>query len=430
MKLMNTPMHSNKSENLIDEEQNKQQNVNINDFFNEKNAQSSGETLIIKIENYPIIFIAGSIFLLMTLIAIFSTFIFYFRIFLFLLGILLSLILLYIFVHKIILIKDSFNKKILIKVLNFLSLTKMKFSTDLENLHFYVNSEVTTTEDGDRYTTHRLFIINDYKNLVGLDLNESNIKQKPVKCIYNFKSPRLGNYNYTQTDIALNDFVGSSKNYKNPLLFDINTYLEESKKIKPDFRIKMKYIKFSEHFFTYYPDAYKYSISNFSTIDSCFFFISYSCEFLLILFFCTGILVSIEEKFYFGILITIAAVILIHLLVYSLYKCCKFCNENLLRIDFIYSKDYERIFIGVVNYNETKYINTFELQKNNISKFIYERAGSSSKFNLKVLLQNNEIKHICTMKKQSEDELEGLVCFLNGEFIAHTNQGLSSYEQI
>ena len=121
--------------------------------------------------------------------------------------------------------------------------------------------------------------------------------------------------------------------------------------------------------------------------------------------------------------------VLFHLLVYFLYKCCKSSKENVLRIDFIYSKDFERIFIGVVKYTETKYIKTFELQKNDINKFIYERVGDIN-FNLAVLLKNDKLHQICTLKKQREDELEGLICFLNGEFIGHTNHNVNSYEQI
>jgi hypothetical protein len=69
------------------------------------------------------------------------------------------------------------------------------------------------------------------------------------------------------------------------------------------------------------------------------------------------------------------------------------------------------------------------LQKNDINKFIYEREKDIN-FNLKVLLKNDKLHQICTLKKQREDEFEGLICFLNGEFIGHTNHIVNSYEQI
>ena len=124
--------------------------------------------------------------------------------------------------------------------------------------------------------------------------------------------------------------------------------------------------------------------------------------------------------------------IIINLILYSLYKCCKYCKENILRIDFIKSKNLNSIFIGVVKYNKTKYVNTFEFQKDNINKFIYEREGdsNSTNFNLKVLFKNEESQQICTLEKQTQNELEALICYLNGEFMNTTNPGPNSYEQI
>ena len=389
----------------------------------------SEETFIIKFQNWPFIFIAAFWFIFLNLLAISGNFDLYYKIFLSSVGVIFLLIFLFIVVHKIIIIKDSLNKKILIKIVNYLCLTKKKLNFDLGNIHFYVNSELQVPEDGPSYTTHRLFIINDYKNLVGIDLNESNIKQKPIKCIYYFRSPELGNYNYKQFENALNNFVGSPKNYKNPLLFDINNYLEESKKIKSDFRQQIKFIKFSEHFFTYYPKGYKYSFMHLSTFDNCLFYFIYCVDLMLIFSIFIAVYISIEIKNFLVLLIIILVCVVFHLLIYCLYKCCKSSKENILRIDFIYSKDFERIFIGVVKYTKTKYIKTIELQKNDISKFISERVDDIN-FYLKVLLKNDKKEYICTLEKQREDELEGLICFLNGEIIAHTKHNVNSYEQI
>ena len=363
MELMNTPIHSNKKENLIEAEQNTPQNVNINQYFTPTDAHLSEETFIIKFQNWPFIFIGAFCFIFLNLFAIFVDLYLYYKIFLSSVGVILLLIFLFIVVHKIIIIKDSLNKKILIKIVNYLCLTKKKLNFDLGNIHFYVNSELQVSDDGDRYTNHRLFIINDYKNLVGIDLNESNIKQKPIKCIYYFRSPELGNYNYKQFENALNNFVGSPKNYKNPLLFDINNYLEGSKKIKPDFRQKIKFIKFSEHFFTYYPKGYKYSFMHLSTFDNCLFYFIYCVDLMLIFSIFIAVYISIEIKNFLVLLIIILVCVVFHLLIYCLYKCCKSSKENILRIDFIYSKDFERIFIGVVKYTQTEYIKTIELQK-------------------------------------------------------------------
>jgi hypothetical protein len=113
----------------------------------------------------------------LNLLAIVCNFDLYYKIFLSSVGAILILSFLFIVVNKIIIIKDSLNKKILIIIVNYLCLTKKKLNFDLENIHFYVNSELQVPDDGPSYTTHRLFIINDYQNLVGIDLSESNIKK-------------------------------------------------------------------------------------------------------------------------------------------------------------------------------------------------------------------------------------------------------------
>ena len=56
--------------------------------------------------------------------------------------------------------------------------------------------------------------------------------------------------------------------------------------------------------------------------------------------------------------------IIIHTLIFLLAKCCFTCCGHNSRIDFIFSKDFERIFIGIVNYNEESYTHTFEYQMN------------------------------------------------------------------
>ena len=148
------------------------------------------------------------------------------RILIVLIGILLEIILLIYYRKKIVLLKDESNKKLLIKVINFLCCDIKKINLDLENIHFYAETLGITGEE-----THNLFIINDFKNLVDIDLDESNIKQKPVKYLYSFKSINLGKYKKS-SDLSdvLNDFVGSPRDYKNPLFFNIKEYIKKEQK--------------------------------------------------------------------------------------------------------------------------------------------------------------------------------------------------------
>ena len=279
----------------------------------------------------------------------------------------------------------------------------MKLNFDLENIHFYIQSVVYDDDSDEGHTTYRLFIINNYKNLVGIDLNESNIKQKPAKCFYSFKRPILGGYKDKQFQQVLNDFVDSSRDYKNSL-YD------------------RKCVKFSEYFFSYYLKEYQES-----RCDSKFGL--YCFENILVLISIMLFISCIDSKFYIGILLVLLGDIIINLIIYFLYKCCKYYNDNILRIDFIKSKDFNRIFIGVVKYTETQYVNTFEFQKDNIDIFIYETEGN---FNLKVIFKNNDKKsqQICALKNQTQNQLEALIRYLNGEFMKTINPGLNSYEQI
>ena len=89
-------------------------------------------------------------------------------------------------------------------------------------------------------------------------------------------------------------------------------------------------------------------------------------------------------------------------------------KADLLRIDFIYSKNFDRIFIGLVNNNEKTYRNTFEFQMNSIDKFILQKIGYEDKgYNLKVNLKNSESHQIYSFKKATQENLRGLVYLLN-----------------
>ena len=72
--------------------------------------------------------------------------------------------------YKIKLIKNPSNGKVIIKVINYLCFPKMKLKLDIENTHFYILREFFQNNEGNRETLI-LIIINDYKNLVGIDLH-------------------------------------------------------------------------------------------------------------------------------------------------------------------------------------------------------------------------------------------------------------------
>jgi len=88
--------------------------------------------------------------------------------------------------------------------------------------------------------------------------------------------------------------------------------------------------------------------------------------------------------------ILIISIPVFHINMHILYKLLKLCFENIERIDCIYSKKFERIFIGLVKYTKTKYVKTVEFQMNNINRFIFEKEinGNNTYFymlNLKIM---------------------------------------------
>ena len=408
MELMNTPMNfniSNQNENLIQSEQNRKQNINVDQYFVEKNDQSSLEynTYTIRfIFCNSIVYLTSFFSLLgsLTLITLFHELDLYVKIAIISSGVIFSLILMIFNVYKIKLIKDTSNGKVIVKAINYLCFPKMKLNLDIENTHFYILKIENYDENGSHeYFT--LIIINDYKNLVGIDLDKSNIKQKPAKFFYSFDEVYRGKYDEIEFAQVLNNFIGSSGNYDNPLFFDINKYLNKvQNKFFNDHSLS-EYMKFSDHCFTYH---LKKPVES-SCIDSIFIFISILINIGIII----GEIILLASKNEDGVkLIAVLAVPIVNIL----YKIFKYCFDNILRIDCIYSKNFDRVFIGVVKYTKTKYINTFVYQMNKISRFILESKGNCN-FNLKVVFKNNETQQICTIKNKTKDNLEGLAYLLN-----------------
>jgi len=431
MELLNTPMNdiSNQNENLIQSEQNKVQNINVNEYFVDKNDQSSKEY-----STFDIKFICCSVFVyLLSIFVILGCLIpvmvlpnldLYLRIAIGSPGVIFSLILMFFCVYKVKLIKDTSNGKVIVKVINHLCFPKMKFNLDIENTHFDVLREITQDENG-THESFRLLLINDYKNLVDIDLDTSNIKQKPAKFFYSFSNISIGNYGYKQFAKVLNNFIGHSDNYDNPLFFNINKYLKKTHVIYYFSQVLSKYMKFSDHCFTYH---LKHPLGS-SCVDIIFIIISVLINFVTI----SGAIVLLTSKN--DTIIKLIGVIVFpiaNIILYILYKIFKYCFDNIYRIDCIYSKNFDRVFIGIVKYTKTKYINTFEYQMNNISRFILEREGNGSQtnFNLKVVFKNKESQQICTIKNQTQDKLEGLAYLLNERLNINSNNNIDSNDQI
>ena len=106
---------------------------------------------------------------------------------------------------------------------------------------------------------------------------------------------------------------------------------------------------------------------------------------------------------------------------YKLYFTCHFYKFQDSRIDFIYSYNFERLFIGIVNYSGKSYSHTFEYQIGELEQFLFEKPNNkSNSYNLNVLFKNNKKKEtIYHFKKLDNNIQEGLEYFLNEKVNNH-----------
>ena len=300
-----------------------QQNIDVNQYFVEKENKSSEKENIFII-TFPkcrafvsfgiIIFLAGSI---IPAIVIRKLKIYY-RLIIILPGIILSLITLFFSKNKIEIMKDKSNNIAIIKLINFLCFTLKTIKIDLDNIHFYCKYEEITDSEGYSSSSTKLFIINDYKNLKGIDLDTSNIRKEPAKFYYTYSDINRGKYGEKQLTDDLNNFIGSSENYENPLFFKINENMNKNEKIKYYYSINQKYklsdyMKFSEHFFTYHLS------SNYFNVKICFIISEFMVNFIIFIFYLNFFLIGRPGFLIIGILL----IIVTNSIIIIIYKCLK-----------------------------------------------------------------------------------------------------------
>ena len=263
------------------------------------------------------------------------------------------------------------------------------------NIHFYKSSNGNKIKP-----VPYLFFINDSN----YDLDTVNIKKRPSKLLYLFEGFEGSEVDYLMGMFEVN-------NYDNPLLFDIAKYTGKNRNIlenNPQ-QIISKVMKFGEHFFTLYlysplPNRILYNsfslgmLSIFNLPIIIFSLIKYYKHLTLS-----------EIFFWFLILIGIDLVIFLFLI------CFKSADS---RIDFIYSKGFDKIFIGIINYLGNSYYKTFEYNLNEVEKFIFQQPEiNNGNYTFKVSLKNKTIEEIIRFKGKGieKTDLEGLEYILNGK---------------
>ena len=255
---------SNSKENLMFPEEpdktNDKEIYNVNQYFvdNEDKSQENEKFIITFCECRIGIILLISMILFgviisASLIKKLETFV---RIIIILGGVILDLILLIFSTNKLEITKDLANNKVTIKLINFLCFSKKTIKIDLDNIYFYLREEMIPGEEGKTQYSIRLIIVNTYKNLSGIDLDNSDIKSKPAKFLYNFNNIDKGKYGYRQLNNDLNKFVEASGD--NPLTFNIDKYMKKNNNNNFNSNIIFlreklsRYMKFSENYFTFH----------------------------------------------------------------------------------------------------------------------------------------------------------------------------------
>ena len=107
------------------------------------------------------------------------------------------------------------------------------FSKENNNIRYWFDvtfkiKYVVDEEDREvpEYQSTKLYIYNNHKNLVEINLDRSDIKQKPAKLIYRFNNITNSSYKAKRLKNDLNMFIGNKDYYnKNPLELKISNYM-------------------------------------------------------------------------------------------------------------------------------------------------------------------------------------------------------------
>ena len=170
------------------------------------------------------------------------------------------------------------------KIINSLNRVKFNITMNLNNIHFDCHSIEDIGEYGGYYFFNRLFIINNLINENEIDLDISNIQTIPKKFFYIFNNVTSEIYkDYIELKNGLNNFINADLDYKNPLFFGIDKYMNKKTNSTNFYNDHTKYnikegnlssyMKISEYFFIFWLERPKTRRSHFPlTIFKLFYF--------------------------------------------------------------------------------------------------------------------------------------------------------------
>ena len=255
------------------------------------------------------------------------------------------------------------NIEIVVKEKNYLCCTRKKFNYQLKSI--FIDCLISGTEKTQCSEILSVFKVIIYNmNFDKIDLDNNSITEVPFK-LFNIFSGYIGIMKDVKKDI--NSFL-SNPNFENKILAELKRYNPNYKQTK---RI---YFTNGANIFETYDD-------NFIKLND--YFYSYSCYKL-----------SHESK----------------------------SKENFQRIDWIYSKNFDRIFIGVVK-NDEIYLNKAVYNINTIDKFLLDLKNKFYTF--KVILKDGNNYDLCEFRYQAEEDLNNFIYLINGQ-VNNINNNISN----
>ena len=281
---------------------------------------------------------------------------------------------------------------------NFLYIWKKNFfCCNLERADFQLNDILVDIIDNKGEQS-----VSISRKFLEIDINTFVIAKKPPTTYYILSDIK----NADNLKNKLCEFIGCSPEDENPVMFDIYKYMGKPKpKETRHFHITYgehrlsQYMRFNQRFFSFYLNT-----STFSLWAIVPFAILFNIAAI------GGTIVGIVGKtlplaIVFGSILIIINIIFIY--------CCKHYNKRLRRIDIIFSNDFNKIFIGLVNDKENKYLNYFTFDTINIDNFTLDYIqGHDTEFNLNVMFKDKTLQNICRIEG-NKICLEGLLYILN-----------------
>ena len=322
-------------------------------------------------------------------------------------------------------VKNEESKILTVKLINYLGCERKTTEFDLSNV--YIDVQIVDRKEGWQTPTYyRLIIINTYKDGISIDLDSSSIQIIPVKIFESFEHINAHKFNGEVTmKQTLKAFIGNQNEEESPLSFSINKYMNKQEDIFSHFNNFIngitfsKYVKMNDHFFSYYskePLKNKLCQGCLSRLIYIFHIYLFPLSFMSAFVFKDEKGRLYNERYlyhcmaFFGYILFMGV---LYFLCLGLGTCCQKTSQ-FLRIDMIYSKEFDRLFIGVVKNDESAYINTYLFKLDEVEKFVIQKNNINEPgFHLKSIYKGSGlIQDICYIN-EIQTELEGLMYILN-----------------